>query len=111
MSEPRFLMVKTTAKRPRNMEGANTFLEMKGKIYPSLVREFYNNFQYKEEVYISLVSGKFITLDSQLFMDVGGLSSTGLPLGDCENELWNSFDAVEMYKSCLHGPHFFVPSD
>ncbi|KAF1860190.1 hypothetical protein Lal_00040472, partial [Lupinus albus] len=29
-------------------------------------------------------------------------------LGDCENEQWESFDVIEMYKSCLRGPHYFV---
>ncbi|KAF1881722.1 hypothetical protein Lal_00032193 [Lupinus albus] len=82
-------------------------LQETGKIYPSLVREFYSNFQYKDGVYMSIVSGKLITLDEELFLSVGGLSSFGSPLGDFENESWESFDVVEMYKSSLRGPHFF----
>ncbi|KAF1879774.1 hypothetical protein Lal_00039718 [Lupinus albus] len=35
-------------------------------------------------------------------------SSYGSPLGDCENEQWESFNVVEMHKSCMHGPHYFV---
>ncbi|KAF1890023.1 hypothetical protein Lal_00025354 [Lupinus albus] len=30
------------------VQEANTFLELHGNIYPSLVREFYGNFQYKD---------------------------------------------------------------
>ncbi|KAF1881779.1 hypothetical protein Lal_00014529 [Lupinus albus] len=47
-----------------------------------------------EGLYLSMVRGKLVALDEY----------DGSPLGDCENELWNSFDPVEMYKSCLHGP-------
>ncbi|KAF1877061.1 hypothetical protein Lal_00033614 [Lupinus albus] len=78
------------------LQGANTFLEMQGKIYPSLVREFYR---------------KLITLNEELFLNIGGLSSFGSPLGDCENEQWKSFDAVEIYKSCMCGPHYFVSGE
>ncbi|KAF1888970.1 hypothetical protein Lal_00039569 [Lupinus albus] len=67
------------------------------------VREFYNTFQYKDGVYMSLL----ITLDEELFLSVGGLTSSRSPLGDCGNESWESFDVVEMYKSCLCGPHYF----
>ncbi|KAF1868062.1 hypothetical protein Lal_00034003, partial [Lupinus albus] len=78
---------------PHKLEvhGTNTFVGLNGKLYPSLIRVFYYNFQYKDEVYMTLVQG-----------------NSGSPLGNCENEQWESFDVVEMYKSCFCGPHYFV---
>ncbi|KAF1870833.1 hypothetical protein Lal_00030143 [Lupinus albus] len=57
---------------------------------------------------MSLLKWKLITLNEEFFLNIGGLSSSGSPLGDYENEQWESFDAFEMYKSCLRGPHYFV---
>ncbi|KAF1898332.1 hypothetical protein Lal_00033099 [Lupinus albus] len=34
---------------------------------------------------------------SNIFLEMnGGLSSTRSPYGDCENELWNSFDPIKV---------------
>ncbi|KAF1894184.1 hypothetical protein Lal_00004106 [Lupinus albus] len=47
-----------------------------------------------------MVKGKLIVLDEELFLAVGGLSSSGELLGNCENEQWDNFEALETYKSC-----------
>ncbi|KAF1860411.1 hypothetical protein Lal_00037751 [Lupinus albus] len=65
------------------VQGANTFMEMSGNIYPTLIQEFYSNFQYREGLYFSMVRGKLITVHEDLFFEVGGLSSVGSPLGVC----------------------------
>ncbi|KAF1878113.1 hypothetical protein Lal_00015099, partial [Lupinus albus] len=83
------------------VQGTNTFIELHGKFYPSLIREFYNNFVYKNGRYITMVKGKLIVLDEELFSAVGGLSSSGEPLGNCENEQSDNFEALATYKSCL----------
>ncbi|KAF1879896.1 hypothetical protein Lal_00022800 [Lupinus albus] len=57
-----------------------------------------SNFPYKDGVYMTLVQEK-------------GLSSSGSPLGDSKNKQCESFDVVEMYKSCLRGRYYFVPGD
>ncbi|KAF1877056.1 hypothetical protein Lal_00033609, partial [Lupinus albus] len=103
-------LVEQSCHFPHHLEvqGTNTFVELNGKLYPSLIREFYNNFQFKDGVYMTMVKGKVIVLDEDLFLSVGGLSSSESPLGDCENEQWESFDVVDIYKSCLRGPHYFV---
>ncbi|KAF1881666.1 hypothetical protein Lal_00039799 [Lupinus albus] len=46
-------------------------------------------------------TGKLIVLDEELFLAVGGLSSSGEPLGNCENVQWNDFEALATYRSCL----------
>ncbi|KAF1884368.1 hypothetical protein Lal_00033544 [Lupinus albus] len=83
------------------VQGTNTFIGLHGKLYPSLIREFYSNFVYKNGRYITMVKGKLIVLDEELFLAVGGLSSSGEPLGNCENEQWDDFEAVATYRSCL----------
>ncbi|KAF1872523.1 hypothetical protein Lal_00016825 [Lupinus albus] len=42
---------------------------------------------------------------------VGGLASDGSPLGVCNNELWSSYDSMEMYKSYLRGLHYYVQGE
>ncbi|CAL0309472.1 unnamed protein product [Lupinus luteus] len=75
-------------------QGAVQFLELKGQVYPALVREFYANFRYKDGSYWSMISGRLFDLDENLFMNVGGLSSNGYGIGDCA---WvkETFDAGE----------------
>ncbi|KAF1896038.1 hypothetical protein Lal_00033426 [Lupinus albus] len=48
-----------------------------------------------------MVKNKIFVLDEDLFLEVGGLSSSGEPLGDYNNEKWNSFESVATYESCL----------
>ncbi|KAF1881761.1 hypothetical protein Lal_00044326, partial [Lupinus albus] len=67
---------------PHDMEAQGTiqFMELKGQVYPALVREFYANFRYKD--------GKYC-------------------IGDCS---WvkENFDPTEVYKSFLRGPHLYI---
>ncbi|CAL0318688.1 unnamed protein product [Lupinus luteus] len=44
-------------------------------------------------------------------LQVGGLPSDGSSLEYCNNKLWNSFDVVKIYKSCLSGPHLYVQGE
>ncbi|OIV89030.1 hypothetical protein TanjilG_14494 [Lupinus angustifolius] len=87
-------------------QGAVMFLELTGNLYPTLIREFYANFYYKDSRYWSMISGNLFDMDRDIFMNVGGLSITGVRLGDCER--LKDFDAAEIYKSCLRGPHLYV---
>ncbi|KAF1863171.1 hypothetical protein Lal_00012481 [Lupinus albus] len=86
-------------------QGTVQFLELKGQVYPTLVREFYANFRYKDGKYWSMISGNLFELNDDIFMNVGGLSSSGYGIGDCS---WvkENFDPTEVYKSFLRGPHF-----
>ncbi|KAF1898414.1 hypothetical protein Lal_00042106 [Lupinus albus] len=83
------------------VQGTNTFIRLHGKFYPSLIREIYSNFIYRNGQYISMVKGKLIVLYEELFLAVGALSRYGEPLGNCENEQWNDFEALATYQSCL----------
>ncbi|KAF1896012.1 hypothetical protein Lal_00033452 [Lupinus albus] len=91
------------------VQGSNTFIELHGKLYPSLIREFYSNFIYKGGHYLTMVNGKMSVLDEDLFLVVGGLSSSSAPLGDCENEQRENFDAVKVYKFRLRDSVSVIP--
>ncbi|KAF1878122.1 hypothetical protein Lal_00015108 [Lupinus albus] len=83
------------------VQGTNTFIELHDKFYPSLIREFYSNFVYKNGRYITMVKGKLVVLDEELFLAVGGLSSSSELLGNCENQQWDNFETLATYRSCL----------
>ncbi|KAF1880030.1 hypothetical protein Lal_00022157, partial [Lupinus albus] len=91
------------------VQGTNTFIGLHRKLYPTLIREFYSNFVYKIGQYITMVKGKLIVLDEELFLVVGGLSSSGEPLGNYENEQWNDFEALATYRSCLRDTVTVIP--
>ncbi|KAF1858796.1 hypothetical protein Lal_00013719 [Lupinus albus] len=91
------------------VQGTNTFIGIHGKLCPSLIRDFYSNFVYKNGQYITKVKGKLIVLDEELFLVVGGLSSSGEPLGKCENEQWKDFEALATYRSCLRDTVMVTP--
>ncbi|KAF1888358.1 hypothetical protein Lal_00036230, partial [Lupinus albus] len=94
---------------PHDMEAQGTiqFMELKGQVYPALVREFYANFRYKDGKYWSMISDHLFELNDDIFMNVGGLSSSGYSIGDCS---WvkENFDPTEIYKSFLRGPHLYI---
>ncbi|KAF1888976.1 hypothetical protein Lal_00039575 [Lupinus albus] len=73
-----FWLVEEGFQFPHELEvqGTNTFIGLHGKLYPSLIREFYSNFVYKNDQYITMVKGKLIMLDEELFLAVGDLSSS-----------------------------------
>ncbi|KAF1888906.1 hypothetical protein Lal_00043248 [Lupinus albus] len=54
-----------------------------------------------------MISGNLFELNDDIFMNVGGLSSSGYSIGDCS---WvkENFDPTEVYKSFLRGPHLYI---
>ncbi|KAF1891596.1 hypothetical protein Lal_00008024 [Lupinus albus] len=133
MSDQREKRMKTIARRPHNFEAGDSSSAAGGRTAPrrdpnyspSLQASRLTKFQGRKLAYVRYVDVSWlmgqgfqfphqlevIVLDEDLFLGVGGLISTGSPVGDCENEQWESFDAVEMYKSCLHGPHYFLADE
>ncbi|KAF1854521.1 hypothetical protein Lal_00024416 [Lupinus albus] len=53
-------------------QGTIQFMELKGQVYPALVREFYANFRYKDGKYWSMISGNLFELNDEIFMNVVG---------------------------------------
>lgn len=89
-------------------QGLTHFVELHGNVYPDLVKEFYANFQFKDECCITMVKGMRILLNKRLFLDVAGIVDEGTLVNDCSEEKWSMYDAVEMYKSCLKNPNLYV---
>ncbi|KAF1886026.1 hypothetical protein Lal_00021306 [Lupinus albus] len=87
------------------VQDAIKFLELNGDNL-ILVKEFYAKWCLHE-----FDQRAFGDLDSELFTAVGGLARDGAPPGDCEDERQSSYDSVEMYKSCLRGPYFYVQGE
>ncbi|KAF1888255.1 hypothetical protein Lal_00037362 [Lupinus albus] len=54
-------------------QGLQVLVEMHGKMYPSLIREFYSNFKCKNGVYQTMAKNIFIILDEDFLVDIGGL--------------------------------------
>ncbi|KAF1883458.1 hypothetical protein Lal_00013351 [Lupinus albus] len=117
MAERRPKRVKTIANRPRRTfeEGGPSFAtpcRTAGKRDPffapalqaSRLARFHGRklaYVHYADVYITMVKGKLIVLDEELFLAVGDLSSSGELLGNCENEQWDNFEALVTYRSYL----------
>ncbi|KAF1858794.1 hypothetical protein Lal_00013717 [Lupinus albus] len=82
-------------------QGLQVLVEMHGKMYPSLIREFYSNLQCKNGVYQTMVKNIFIILDEDLLVDVGGLGRFDHPYGYFEEKLLSAFEPVRAYKNML----------
>ncbi|KAF1881755.1 hypothetical protein Lal_00031902 [Lupinus albus] len=81
-------MAKFQGRKPTYIRSGNYSVHgIKGQVYPALVREFYANFRYKDGKYWSMISGNLFELNDEIFMNVGGLSSSGYSIGDCS---WKS---------------------
>ncbi|KAF1870716.1 hypothetical protein Lal_00026408 [Lupinus albus] len=91
------------------MQGVDTFLELQGKVYPSLIREFYSNFQCNDGVIMSMVMGTLITLSEELLLEVGGFKCLEYPYGRLENALMSAFEPVKVNNSLLRNT--LVPRD
>ncbi|KAF1878101.1 hypothetical protein Lal_00022761 [Lupinus albus] len=82
-------------------QGVQVCVELYGKMYPSLIREFYSNFQCKNGVYQTMVKDKFIILDEDLIADVGRLARFGRPYGTFEKKLLSRFTPVNANRKML----------
>ncbi|KAF1876674.1 hypothetical protein Lal_00031582 [Lupinus albus] len=110
MEQGRTKRVKTSATRVRRREVGSpstrtavtptTHLSCKKPVWQisrsqtHVHKEFYANFRYKDGKYWSMISGNLFELNDDIFMNVGGLSSSGYSIGDCS---WvkENFDPTE----------------
>ncbi|KOM47466.1 hypothetical protein LR48_Vigan07g117000 [Vigna angularis] len=59
-------------------QGLTDFVKMKGHCYPNLVEVFYANLRVVNGVIHSRVKGVNITIDDNVWLDIGGLKAEGL---------------------------------
>ncbi|KAF1856331.1 hypothetical protein Lal_00043541 [Lupinus albus] len=81
--------------------GLQVLVEMHGKMYQSLIREFYRNFKCKNGVYQTMVKNIFIILDEDILVDVGGLGRFDHPYGYFEEKLLSEFEPLRTYRTML----------
>jgi len=81
------------------------FLEMKGNIYPNLIRVFYTNFKFEGNNLVSHVKGVDMEITHEVWVAVTGLKYAGLRINKGNIGVVEDFNKIQYYKSCLKNPH------
>ena len=77
------------------------FLEMKGNIYPDLIRVFYTNLKFEGNNLVSHVKGVDMEITYDVWTAVAGLKYVGLSINKGNLGVVEDFNKVQYYKSCL----------
>ena len=81
------------------------FLEMKGNIYPDLIRVFYTNLKFEGNNVVSHVKGVDMEITHEVWAAVTGLKYAGLRINKGNIGVVEDFNKIQYYKSCLKNPH------
>ena len=81
------------------------FLEMKGNIYPDLVRVFYTNLKFEGNNLVSHVKGVEMEITHEVWTVVAGLKFSGLRINKGNLGVVEDFNKIQYYKSCLKNQH------
>ena len=81
------------------------FLEMKGNIYPDLVRVFYINLKFEGNNLVSHVKGVEMEITHEVWTVVAGLKFSGLRINKGNLGVVEDFNKIQYYKSCLKNQH------
>ena len=90
-----------------------SFLELSGKIYPELVKVFFTNFEFKNDVLLSSIKGVQMEINKRDWNDVVGLKPRGVQVRKGETGAVPEFNKMQYYGQCLRNPaaeikHFHV---
>jgi len=77
------------------------FLEMKGNIYPDLIRVFYINLKFEGNNLVSHVKGVDMEITHDVWTVVAGLKYAGLRINKGNLGVVEDFNKVQYYKNCL----------
>ena len=77
------------------------FLEIKGNIYPDLIRVFYTNLKFEGNNLVSHVKGVDMEITHEVWTVVAGLKYSGLRINKGNLGVMEDFNKVQYYKSCL----------
>jgi len=77
------------------------FLEMKGNIYPDLIRVFYTNLKFEGNNLVSHVKGVDMEITYDVWTALAGLKYSGLRINQGNLDVVEDFNKVQYYKSCL----------
>ena len=81
------------------------FLEMKGNIYPNLVRVVYTNLKFEGNNLVSHVKGVEMEITHEVWTAVAGLKFSGLRINQGNLGVVEDFNKIQFYKSCLKNQH------
>ena len=81
------------------------FLEMKGNIYPNLVKVFYTNLKFEGNNLVSHVKGVEMEITHEVWTAVAGLKFSGLRINKGNLGVVEDFNKIQFYKSCLKNNH------
>ena len=90
-----------------------SFLEILGKIYPDLVKVFFTNLEFKNDVLLSSIKGVQMEINKRAWKDVVGLKPRGVQVRKGETGAVPEFNKMQYYGQCLRNPiaeikHFHV---
>jgi len=90
-----------------------SFLELSGKIYPDLVKVFFTNLEFKNDVLLSSIKGVQMENNKRAWKDVVGLKSRGVQVKKGKAGAVPEFNKMQYYGQCLRNPvaeikHFHV---
>jgi len=77
------------------------FLEMKGNIYPDLIRVFHTNLKFEGNSLVSHEKGVDMEITHDVWTVVVGLKYAGLRINKGNLGVVEDFNKVQYYKSCL----------
>jgi len=77
------------------------FLDMKGKIYPDLIRVFYTNLKFEGNNLVSHVKGVDMEITYDVWAAVTGLKYVGMRINKGNIGVVENFNKVQYYRSCL----------
>ena len=79
-------------------------LELKGNIYPDLIRVFYTNLKFEGNNLVSHVKGVDMEITHDVWAAVTGLKYVGLRINKGNIGVVEDFNKIQYYKSCLKNP-------
>ena len=77
------------------------FLEMKGNIFPNLIRVFYTKLKFEGNNIASHVNGVDMEITHDVWTAVAGLKYVGLRINKGNLGVVEDFNKIQYYKSCL----------
>ena len=92
-------------RRLLNDQSLRKFPEMKGNIYPDLVRVFYTNLKFVGNNLVSHVKGVEMEISHDVWTVVAGLKFSGLRINKGNLGEVEDFNKIQFYKSCLKNKH------
>ena len=81
------------------------FLQMKGNIYPDLIRIFYINLKFVDNNLVSHVKGVDMDITHEVWTAVTGLKYARLRINKGNIGVVEDFNKIQYYRSCFKNPH------